>query len=374
VRNRLRFCFLGLSITSSWGNGHATTYRSLLRALAARGHELFFFERDLPWYAESRDLPMPPYAATFLYDGVEDLKQRFGDLITAADVVIVGSFVPEGVAVGGLVLENARGVTAFYDIDTPITLKRLHERIEDYISPQLVSQYDLYLSFTGGPLLARMNREFGAKRPRALYCSFDPDLYHPEPSANAWALGYLGTYSEDRQPALSELLIRPAERLSSHKFIVAGAQYPQAIKWPGNVEYRAHVSPLEHRAFYSAQRFTLNVTRLEMRRWGYSPSVRLFEAAGCGVPIITDRWPGIEEIFLDREELLTAETSAEVIDLISHLSEAERTSIGARGREKVLRHHTAAHRAATLEKYVAEVLESDTRKDGEERVSWQEYS
>ena len=116
---------LGLSITSAWGNGHAVTYRGLVRELVRRGHRVLFLERDVPWYAENRDLPHPPYGTTALYRDVDDLRARFGDAVRNADVVIVGSYVPDGIAVVQWVLERARGVRAFYDIDTPVTLAKL---------------------------------------------------------------------------------------------------------------------------------------------------------------------------------------------------------------------------------------------------------
>ena len=209
----MNIVMLGLSITSSWGNGHATTYRSLAKALAARGHRVTFLERDVPWYAANRDLPEPPYADTYLYDSWPALQARHAERIREADLVVVGSYVPDGIAVGEWVTDTARGVTAFYDIDTPVTLARLANGGADYVSRQVIPRYDLYLSFTGGPTLDRLEREFGAQRARPLYCSVDPDAYYPDAAAPQWDLGYLGTYSDDRQPALDALMLQPARTL-----------------------------------------------------------------------------------------------------------------------------------------------------------------
>ena len=137
----MRIVFLGLSITSSWGNGHATTYRGLVRALWARGHDVLFLERDVPWYAANRDLPRPPYGRTELYASLEDLKRRFAGDVGDADFVIVGSYVPEGVAVGEWVMATARGATAFYDIDTPVTLAKLEQGDTEYLTPELIPRY-----------------------------------------------------------------------------------------------------------------------------------------------------------------------------------------------------------------------------------------
>ena len=347
----LRLVILGLSITSSWGNGHATTYRGLVRELVKRGHDVLFLERDVPWYAANRDLPRPPYGRTELYTALDELKQHFAEQVRSADLVVVGSYVPEGVAVGEWVLQTARSVTAFYDIDTPVTLAKLERGDTEYLALSQISRYDLYLSFTGGPTLARLEREYGAQRARPLYCAVDPELYHPEAVDVRWDLGYLGTYSDDRQPPLDRLMLEPARRWREGRFVVAGPQYPHSIVWPENVARIEHLPPAEHRRFYAAQRFTLNVTRADMVRAGYSPSVRLFEAAACGVPIISDVWDGIETIFTPDEEVLLTRSPEDTLTYLRELPEDERRRIGERARERVLREHTAAHRAATLEEY-----------------------
>jgi spore maturation protein CgeB len=345
---------LGLSITSSWGNGHATTYRGLARALHARGHRVLFLERDVPWYAENRDLPRPPYGRTELYDGLGDLERFAGD-IAAADLVVVGSYVPDGRAVATWVLEHARGLTAFYDIDTPATLAAVRAGQCDYLDRALIPRFDFYLSFTGGPTLQRLEREFGARRAFPLYCSFDALQYFPEPQETRWDLGYMGTFSADRQTILERLLVDPARRSPARRFVVAGPQYPAEVVWPANVERIEHVSPSDHRAFYCRQRFTLNVTRADMVAAGHSPSVRLFEAAACGVPIISDPWPGLEEIFVPGREILVARSAEDTLRALTAVGEDEARRIGARARRCVLARHTAEHRAEELEGYVAEV-------------------
>lgn len=354
-RNKLSFVFLGLSITSSWGNGHATTYRSLLRELALLGHDVLFLERDVPWYAEHRDLPHPPFGRTALYRTVEELQQRFEREIRQADVVVVGSYVPDGIAVGAWVHATARGITAFYDIDTPVTLSDLAEDRCAYLSPAQVPKYQLYLSFTGGPTLRRLERELGSPCARALYCSVDTSVYAPEECAQAWDLGYMGTYSDDRQSAVQRLLIEPARRASHQRFVVAGPQYPKHIEWPANVHRIEHLPPSEHRAFYNRCAFTLNLTRQAMVACGWSPSVRVFEAAACGAPIISDSWPGIEELFTPDREILLAHGGDDIQRYLRDLAASARRELGARGRARVLAAHTARHRARELESYIQEV-------------------
>lgn len=352
----MKITILGLSITSSWGNGHATTYRGLVRELVARGHDILFLERDVPWYASNRDLPRPPYGHTELYQDLDDLRERFGSSVAEADLVIVGSFVPEGVAVGDWVQGAARGLTAFYDIDTPVTLARLARGEHDYLAPRQIAGYDLYLSFTGGPTLQRLEQEFGSPCARVFYCSVDPTLYFPDQQEKAWDLGYMGTYSDDRQPGVDRLLLEPARRFAEGRFIVAGPQYPESIVWPGNVQWQPHLPPSEHRAFYNRQRWTLNITRADMIRAGWSPSVRLFEAAACGTPIVSDRWSGIEDVLTPGREIVLADHSEEVLALLQQGTEDDRLRMAERARTRILANHTAAHRAEQLESYARDLL------------------
>jgi spore maturation protein CgeB len=344
----MKLAILGLSITSSWGNGHATTYRSLLREWHELGHEAIFLERDVPWYAAQRDMPAPPFCEVLLYNDLDDLRDRLAGVIKTADAVMVGSYTPEGVAVGEWVLSIASGITSFYDIDTPVTLAQLVRGACEYLSPELIKKYQFYLSFAGGPILDRLEDDYGSPAARALYCSVDPDLYYPEKVEEQWVLGYLGTYSSDRQGALDTLLINPALELSDQQFVVAGPQYPPGINWPVNVKRVEHLPPDQHRRYYCQQRFTLNITRADMRRAGFSPSVRLFEAAACGTPIISDTWEGIESFFEPGEEILLARDSREVTEMLCGLSDKERFSLSVKARRRVLRDHTARCRAEEL--------------------------
>jgi spore maturation protein CgeB len=344
----MRIVVLGLSITSSWGNGHATNYRALLKALYERGHDVLFLERDVPWYAANRDLVEPPWGRTALYASLEELGDEHAEAVADADLVLLGSFVPDGVDVAAWALERARGVTAFYDIDTPVTLGALERGECEYLSPELVSRFDLYLSFTGGPTLARLERDFGARRAIAFHCFVDPDAYRPLDAEERWALGYLGTYGADRQPALDRLLLEPARDRPDLRFAVAGPQYPDEIDWPANVERIEHLAPPEHPAFYAAQRLTVNVTRADMRRAGWSPSVRLFEAAACGVPVVSDWWEGLDAFFEPEREIFVEETLARL-----ELPPDELRAVGERARRRVLAEHTGDHRVEELETAVA---------------------
>ncbi len=353
---KLNIVFLGLSITSSWGNGHATTYRALIKALADRGHDVTFLERDVPWYRAHRDLQAADYCAVGLYSSLAELARRYGAAIKAADLVIVGSYVPDGISVADWVTSSANGVTAFYDIDTPVTLAKLAAGSAEYIALDLIPRFDLYLSFTGGPVPELIESRYGSPRARALYCSADPRAYELPEVNHRWSLGYLGTYGADRQPQLDALLLQPAIQMPDRAFVVAGSSYPDSIAWPDNVQRITHLPPAQHSLFYRAQRYALNVTRADMAAVGFSPSVRLFEAAACGVPVITDRWPGLETLFAPGKEILIAESTRDVVEILRDVPEERRRSIGANARARLIRDHTADHRARELEAFHSEVL------------------
>lgn len=364
----LSIVVLGLSITSSWGNGHATTYRSLIRELSRLGHRVLFLERDTPWYQAERDLPNPGYCAVELYGSVAELKHRFAGAVATADMVIVGSFVPEGIAIGNWVTRTAWGTTAFYDIDTPVTLSQLEQGSCDYISAQLIPRYDLYLSFAGGPTLSTLERTWGARSALPLDRAVDTELYFPERMQPRWDLGYMGTFSDDRQPALERLLLNPAKLWPEGRFAVVGSSYPVDYNWPSSVDYLGHLPPARHREFYSQQRFALNLTRRDMVRAGYSPSVRLFEAAATGVPIVTDRWAGLEQYFEPGAEILVVDRTEDVLDILREMPEAARLEVGRRAHARVLREHSAANRARTLVDYVWHAARPPHEQEPADRV------
>jgi spore maturation protein CgeB len=347
----MRIVFLGLSLSSSWGNGHATTYRSLLKGLHALGHDVLFLERDQPWYSANRDVAEPDYCELRLYHSFDELD-NFVDAVSSADAVIVGSYVPDGPAVIRWADKHRQGLLCFYDIDTPVTLQGLADGRIEYLEAEQVSCFDLYLSFTGGPALQLLRDRYRARRPVALYCSVDPELYRPARVPRRWDRGYLGTFSPDRQPALERLLLEPARRLPDRRFVVAGPQYPRDIIWPTNVERIEHLPPSEHPGFYLALGWALNVTRRDMVRRGYSPSVRLFEATACGVPVLSDRWIGIDEVLAPGREILVLDDTAAVIEAIN-LPEQRRIVMGFAGLTRTLRDHTGRHRAEQLANYLS---------------------
>ncbi len=352
----MKIVIYGLTITSSWGNGHATTYRSLCKALARRGHQIHFVEKDVEWYRSNRDLPEPTFCTVHFFDQWAADRLPLLRLAEDADVVVIGSYFPEAIAVTRDLLEAQHCPILFYDIDTPITLARLRANGgAEYLDAALIPHFAAYLSFTGGPALRELEQRFGSPRAVPFFCSVDPDLYHPTPARSEFRcdLSYLGTYAADRQPKLSALLNDAAAILPDMQFLVAGPQYPDNLSWQPSVRRLIHVSPPDHPAFYSSSRFTLNLTRDDMVSAGYSPSVRLFEASACGATILSDLWPGLEDFLTPGTEILVPKDTTEVADLLRSMTDEERRRIGSNARERILSEHTAEHRAIEFEAIVS---------------------
>lgn len=348
----LNIVVFGLSITSAWSNSHATTYRNLIKALAKRGHHVTFFEKDIPAHQQHRDLLNPSFCETILYRAAAEIDD-YRLTLAKADLVILGSRVADAELLSKKILAFSPACFAFYDLDTPMTLDKLQHGDYEYLTPNMITQFDLYLSCSAGPVLELLEQKWGAQRARSLLFSVDTDWYYPsrdEPEAHAYDLGYLGTYTDDRQPILNKLLLEPAINDRDAKFCVAGGQYPPTIYWPDNVHYADHIMPHQLCAFYQSQKFTLNITRKITLNLGYSPSLRLFEAAACGTPVITDYWPGIEQFFTPGKEILLAQRADDVLAHM-HMPELERMAVARRAQQKILQTHTATHRAQELEQY-----------------------
>jgi spore maturation protein CgeB len=346
----VKIVIFGLSVSSAWGNGHATLLRGLFRALNNLGHEIHFFERDTPYYAAHRDAASLPFARLHYYSDWNDNLGRARQELKTAEVGIVTSYCPDGIAACDLVLNSNLPRSVFYDMDTPVTLSRL-ERSEavEYIPPRGLAGFDLVLSYTGGQVLDRLRDQLGARCVSTLYGWVDPQLhYRVDPSSRFEAdLSYLGTYSPDRQAALEELLIEPARQLDNRQFLIAGAMYPFPEAWPRNIRHFGHVAPPEHSSFYSSSPLTLNVTRALMASMGYCPSGRLFEAAACGTAILSDSWAGLDLFFEPGEEILIATSTRDAVSVVTK-DPGRLRQIGLRARERALDCHTAEIRARRL--------------------------
>ena len=346
----MKLVIFGLSISSSWGNGHATLWRGLCRALATRGHEIHFFEKDVPYYAEHRDLTEIPGVDLHLYPSWEEIWPAAVAQLRDADVGMVTSYCPDARHATEVVLSST-SLRCFYDLDAPVTLKRVRagESVE-YLGPRGFQDFDLVLSYSGGKSLTELQNRLGARRTMPLYGSVDPERHFPVGPLDRYLadLSYLGTYSEDRQSALEALLIEPACRMPDRKFRIAGAMYPEGISWMENISFVQHLPPSEHPAFFCSSNLTLNVTRAPMAEMGYCPSGRLFEAAACGVPILTDYWEGLEQFFEPGSEILVAHNTDDALQAL-RLPDQQRLPMARRARERTLDCHTADLRSRQLE-------------------------
>jgi spore maturation protein CgeB len=346
----MKLVVFGLTLSSSWGNGHATLWRGLCRALARLGHRVVFFERDVPYYAAQRDLWELAGTDLVLYPDWKQALPRARREVADADAAMVTSYCPDGIAATELVLAADGPLRVFYDLDTPVTLARLEAgETVSYIGPRGLGGFDRVLSYTGGAALTALRERLGARQAAPLYGSVDPEVHRPAEPLAAYAgdFSYLGTYAADRQEALDRLFLEPARRRPERRFVLAGAQYPADFPWGSNVWFVRHLPPAHHPAFYSSSPLTLNVTRADMARLGWCPSGRLFEAAACGTAVLSDRWEGLEAFFEPGREILLAGTPEEAVAALT-LPREETARIARAARERALAEHTAEHRARQM--------------------------
>ncbi|HTI88708.1 MAG TPA: glycosyltransferase [Alphaproteobacteria bacterium] len=342
----MKIVVFGLTISSSWGNGHATLWRGLCRALARLGHYVVFYERDQPFYAGNRDLFENPGGDLVLYREWSDVIDRAGRDVADADVALVTSYCPDGLTATDLVLAG-RALRVFYDLDTPVTLDAVSRgEALSYLGPGGLSGFDLVLSYTGGTALDALRGQLGARRVAPLYGHVDPDIHLPVAPGDQYRadLSYLGTYAADRQHALDALFVAAARRRQRLRFLIGGAQYPKDFPWAPNIYFVRHLPPPEHAAFYSSCCLTLNVTRRAMAEMGWCPSGRLFEAAACGSAVLSDVWEGLDAFFRPGSEILVARDTEDALAALD-LDAAEVKRIARAARDRTLAEHTSDCRA-----------------------------
>ena len=348
----MQVVIFGLTVSSSWGNGHATLWRSLIKAMLRRGHGVTFFEKDVPYYAAERDLTeLPAGGRLRLYSALDDVSEEARRALAEADLAMCTSFCPDGPRAAEMICESAAGIKAFYDLDTPVTLAGVEAGAAvGYLPEGGLGAFDVVLSYTGGRALTELKSRLGARVVAPLYGSVDPENHYPVEAREEFraALSYLGTYAEDRQEALARLLLEPAAQLPEQRFLIGGAQYPESFPWASNVGFVRHVAPPLHPAFFCSGRATLNITRGVMARYGYCPSGRLFEAAACGAPLLTDGWKGLDSFFAPGTEVLRVETAEEVVAALG-LSDAELRRMAEAARARTLAEHTGECRVVELE-------------------------
>lgn len=359
----MKITIFGLTLSSSWGNGHATPYRAILRALGRAGHRVIFYEKDVPYYSAHRDLPNPDFCKLELYDNWESAK--LGALKSAADsdIVVTASYCPEGARISEEILQLNRPLKVYYDLDTPVTLARLRAgESVDYIRAEQLPEFDLVLSWTGGRALDELRNRWLVSMARPLFGCVDPGIYRRSPKKHEFkcALSYMGTFAHDRQEKLDRLFLEPSRQRRDLQFLLAGSLYPWDWHWGENVKKLEHVNPSDHPGLYSSSQCTLNITRADMAESGYCPSGRFFEAAACGTPIISDWFDGLDHFFSPGEEVFVANAAEDTLLALAESSEILQR-VGARARQRTLDEHTGAKRAEQFVRYCEEALSYSNR-------------
>lgn len=341
-------------MSSSWGNGHATLWRGLCKYLIRRGHDLTFFERNTSYYASYRDCMEFPGMDLIIYSEWNDIVSLAQRHLQDSDVAIITSYCPDSQAATRIIFDSAVKLRVFYDLDAPVTLEKLSQKkTVEYVPEGGFKDFDLVLSYTGGRTLDELRNCLGARNLAPLYGSVDPESHYPVAKRNEFTsdFSYLGTYARDRQEALEAFFLEPSRVLSERLFFLAGSMYPQDFPWSKNIFYREHIPPPDHSSFYCSSRLTLNITRQAMAKMGYCPSGRIFEAASCGVPILSDYWEGLEHFYALDTEILVARDTWSAVAAIS-LSDAELNRVSKVAREKTLDCHTALKRVIQLENHL----------------------
>jgi spore maturation protein CgeB len=359
----MKVAFFGSSLVSSYWNGAATYYRGLLKALAALGHAITFYEPDAYERQQHRDISDPEWARVVVYPAtLESMQRCLDEAARHSDVLVKAS----GVGVLDAELETtlpelARPgmITIYWDVDAPATLDALEKDPLHHLR-RMIPRYDLVLTYGGGEPVVNAYGRFGARHCEPIYNALDAETHHPVAAEPAFAceLGFLGNRLPDREARVEEFFLRPAAALPTMSFLLGGSGWERKTM-PGNVRAIGHVGTAEHNAFFCSGTATLNVNRASMARYGFSPPTRIFEAAGAGACIISDSWAGIEQFLEPGAEILVAENADAVVKILRELDAAKRERLARSARKRILSHHTYAHRA----RQVNELLGLHTRRE-----------
>jgi spore maturation protein CgeB len=349
----LDIAFFGSSLVSAYWNGAATYYRGILRALARHGHRITFFEPDAYGRQQHRDIADPDWARVVVYagEGEEGVCQaleaaRGADLVVKASGVGVFDAFLEREVLG---LQCPGTAVVFWDVDAPATLERLREDLDDPFRV-LIPRYDLIFTYGGGAPVVSEYEGLGARGCVPIYNALDPETHFPVAADPRFEgdLGFLGHRLPDREARVEEFFLSVAARLPQRRFLLGGNGW-EARSLPANVRYLGHIYTGDHNAFNCTPRAVLNINRASMARTGYSPPTRIFEAAGAGACIITDRWAGIEEFLEPGREVLVASTGEEIAAQLEGLTAERAAAVGRAALARVLAEHTYTQRAAAVE-------------------------
>lgn len=350
-----RISFFGSSIVSAYWNGAATYYRGIIKALNSLGYRITFYEPDAYGRQQHRDIEDPEWARVVVFENNREGLAKALDDASGADIIIKAS----GVGVFDEELEEAileiRGtgtITAFWDVDAPATLDRVHENSKDAFR-QLIPHYDFIFTYGGGDQVIKAYRSLGARECVPVYNALDPGTHHPVLPDKRFGceLGFLGNRLPDREARVRDFFFGAAMELPERKFILGGNGWEEPFI--SNIEYLGHVYTRDHNSFNSTANAVLNVNRESMARYGFSPPTRIFEAAGAGACIITDSWEGIEMFLEPGKEVLVAKSGHDVADILKTLSPEDAAAIGKAAYGRITAEHTYAHRARQLKEILS---------------------
>jgi spore maturation protein CgeB len=348
----VRIAFFGSSLVSAYWNGAATYYRGVIRALFDRGHQTTFYEPDAYGRQQHRDIEDPPWATVVVYPATADGVAGALENAKTADLIVKAS----GVGVFDELLERSvpdlkgsSNLVAFWDVDAPATLDRVRSAPGDAFRPQ-IPRYDVVFTYGGGDPVVSAYLTLGARQCVPIYNALDPETHYPTKPDPRFTghMGFLGNRLPDREARVEEFFLKPAARQPGKQFLLGGAGWADKPMSP-NINYVDHVYTCDHNAFNSTPRIILNISRDSMAGYGFSPATRVFEAAGAGACIITDRWKGIECFLEPGREVLVAADGEGVLEHMLSINGARARSIGSAARRRVLSAHTYAHRAALVE-------------------------
>ncbi|MGC2697347.1 MAG: glycosyltransferase [Candidatus Angelobacter sp.] len=351
----MRIFAFGSSITSSYWNGAATYYRGIYRHLDALRHQITFAEPDAYGRQQKRDTGDFSYVNSIVYQNSADLHALLQQA-RQYDLVIKHS----GVGVFDDLLEHEvlkcrskATRVAFWDVDAPATLARVEANHAD-VFRALIPQYDFILTYGGGPPVVEHYRRLGAVNCHPIYNALDPETHHPVPpdADSACDLLFVGHRLPDRERRVAEFFFRAAEMAPESRFALGGEGW-EGKRLPANVRWLGHVGTGDHNRVNCSARMVLNINRDSMAGVGFSPPTRVFEAAGAGACLITDRWAGIEEFFRPEKEILVASSAEEVVGCLRNVSSTRAREIGANMRRRALRDHIYALRAQEFDTIVA---------------------
>jgi spore maturation protein CgeB len=353
----MKLCIFGHTISSSWDGRHASVWRGLCRALSRKGHRVIFFERDHPQLAADRDQPSPEGCDLRLYGDWSEVRTTAARELADADAGLVTSRCPDALAASAAVLEAGLAVTAFYDLEAPRTIERRCAGLPvEHVGPDGYGPFDVVLSYVGGRIPSELVEVLGARRVETLFDSFDPVVHQPDgadPEFVARA-SFLGPYSHDLHEMLDKLFFEPSRRLAGVRFALGGGGVPDSLLLPDNLRRFGPIAPGRQASFYCSSRITVNVTPREMAQVGHCPPGSLFAAAGCGVPVLSDAWSGIEVFFEPGREIFVAGSTEEAMHFLC-LPDDELARVGKAARRRALADHTAEARARRLVDILTEV-------------------